>query len=34
MGVEATNNSKYGNPGMPQALLTKLINKNWRNAIL
>lgn len=31
-GVEATNNSKYGNPGMPQALLTKLINKNWRNA--
>ena len=31
-GVEATNNSKYGNPGMPQALLTKLITKNWRNA--
>ncbi|MRY91363.1 SusC/RagA family TonB-linked outer membrane protein, partial [Parabacteroides distasonis] len=31
-GVEATSNSKYGYYGQPQALLNKVINKNWRNA--
>ncbi len=31
-GVEATSNSKYGYAGQPQALLTKVVNKNWRNA--
>ena len=31
-GVEATSNSKYGYYGQPQALLNKVVNKNWRNA--
>lgn len=29
---EATNNSRYGGSGMPQAVITRQNNKNWRNA--
>ncbi|MCD7898305.1 MAG: TonB-dependent receptor [Bacteroides sp.] len=31
-GSEATNNSKYGGSGMPQAVLVRQNNRNWRNA--
>lgn len=30
--AEATNNSKYGGSGMPQAVITRENNRNWRNA--
>ena len=31
-GYQATSNSKYGYAGLPQAYLSKVNNKNWRNA--
>ncbi|WP_455585387.1 SusC/RagA family TonB-linked outer membrane protein [Bacteroides sp.] len=31
-GYQATQNSKYGHAGLPQAYLSRVDNKNWRNA--